>query len=267
MKIEKNKMMYIVVAAVVVLVAIAYVYSITYGSSSPTAALINQAVPQSELSSLKTLAANNSLADSIGFGSASNFPTPTGKTYPPIVVGGKATVVYVGADFCPYCAVTRWGLIVALMRFGNFTSLHYMASSATDVFPDTPTFTFYNSSYSSTYIDFMSVETTTRNETPLGVPNGIENATITKFDSSGGIPFIDFGNKTVQNGAEVVPSTIDKYTWSQIISESGNPNSGIAKGIIGSANIFTAEICSIDNFTPATVCNQPYVKSILKIAG
>lgn len=269
MEIEKNKMVYIIGIAVVALIAVAYVYNVTYGGSNTTAVLNNQAVPRSELLQLKVIATNYSLANNVGFGSANNLPAAASKNgiYSPIITGGKATVVYVGADFCPYCAITRWGLIIALMRFGNFTSLHYMTSSATDVFPNTPTFTFYNSSYNSAYVDFMSAETATRNETPLQAPNGIENATMNKFNPSGGIPFIDFGNKTVQGGAEVIPSLIDGQTWSQIISESGNPNSNIAKGIIGSANIFTAEICSIDNFTPTTVCSQPYVKSILKIAG
>lgn len=55
---------------------------------------------------------------------------------------GKPAVIFVGAEWCPYCAVERWSLIIALLRFGNFSNLEYMLSSSTDIYPNTPTFTF-----------------------------------------------------------------------------------------------------------------------------
>jgi len=40
-------------------------------------------------------------------------------------------VVYIGAEYCPYCAVERWPLIVALNRFGTLTNLGLPGQPAT----------------------------------------------------------------------------------------------------------------------------------------
>ena len=47
-----------------------------------------------------------------------------------------------GAEFCPFCAAERWPLIVALSRFGRFTTLHNMQSAQLSVFPAIQTFSF-----------------------------------------------------------------------------------------------------------------------------
>src|SRR5207249_3539085 len=43
----------------------------------------------------------------------SNTPGQKGPT-------GKVQVLFVGADYCPYCAAQRWSIIAALNRFGKF---------------------------------------------------------------------------------------------------------------------------------------------------
>ncbi len=264
----KSRIMYAVIAIIVIgAVLVAYFNTKPASSSS----LIGAAVPSTTLSQLKSIAMNQTLASTVGSGSTGNPPLLENGT--PIYTDGLPTVVYVGADYCPFCAATRWGLVLALMRFGNFTSLHYMESSATDYAPSTPTFTFYNSSYSSNSIYFMSVEYLTRNYTPLASPNALENATFNKYDLNnlqlpsderGGIPFVDFANKSVQDGAEFDPTLINKLTWSQIILDLQSPNSQVSQAIIGNADVFTAQICRIDNYTPKSVCNENYVKQILQ---
>ncbi|MEM3227737.1 MAG: DUF929 family protein [Candidatus Micrarchaeaceae archaeon] len=266
----KNSTLYIIIIVIVAAAVLAAYFNSAHGA--PTSSLIGKQVPVSTLSLMKSIAMNSTLAEAIGSGSAGNPPLSENGT--PLYVDNKPTVVYFGADYCPYCAVTRWGLILALMRFGNFTLLHYMQANANDpAGPNTPTFSFYNSSYSSSIINFMSVETLTRNETPLQAPNAIENATFDKYDLNnpqlpsserGGIPFVDFGNKSVQDGAEISPLLIYKLSWGQILQDLNNPNSTVAQAIIGNANVFTAQICRIDNNTPANVCDQNYVKQILQ---
>ena len=56
-------------------------------------------------------------------------------------------MIFVGAEYCPYCAAERWSMIMALSRFGTFTGLKEMSSESNDVDPDTSTFTFVDSSY------------------------------------------------------------------------------------------------------------------------
>src|SRR5581483_1419549 len=36
---------------------------------------------------------------------------------------GRPEVLYIGAEYCPYCASERWSLIAALSRFGSFSGL------------------------------------------------------------------------------------------------------------------------------------------------
>ena len=51
----------------------------------------------------------------------------------------------------------RWGMIVALSRFGKFSNLHLMQSLTTER-PEVRTFTFFGSQYRSPYISFVPVE-------------------------------------------------------------------------------------------------------------
>ena len=184
------------------------------------------------------------------------------------MINGKPTVLYISAEYCPFCAAERWALVIALLRFGNFTKLHYMASSAYDYAPDTPTFTFYNSSYNSNYINFVAVELTTRNLTSnntyqiLQRPNAWENATFNKYDPNGSIPFLDINNETITIGANYDPMEIESYNYTEIIDMLYNSSTPISRYIIGSANLITAQICKADGNKPVSVCNASYVKSI-----
>lgn len=219
-------------------------------------------------SSLYNVANNETLANKIGapIGPNSGYKLISNGT--PLISNGRPAVMYFGAEFCPYCAVTRWSLIIAMMRFGNFSKLRYMTSAAADILNYTPTFTFYNSTYTSNYISFISVEFATNLLNPntssyyqLQVPNNLENKTVSRY-GSGGIPFIDFGNRSVQNGALVNPALIRGSNWTTVLSNMENPDSPVSQNLIGGANFFTAQICEMTNNTPSDVCSQPYVKDI-----
>jgi thiol-disulfide isomerase/thioredoxin len=255
-----NKYLYIIIIVIVVASVLVAVFK-TSGSNSAPSALIGAKVNQSEIAQLYEIAMNSTLANQIGSGTAAGLPTP--ESGAPIIEKAQPTVVYVGAEDCPYCAATRWGLIIALMRFGNFTGLSYMQSSSTDVYPNTPTFTFYGSSYSSSAVNFMPVETLTRNYSLLEVPNNIQNETYAKYDKGVGVPFIDFNNQSIQLGSEIDPQILDGHSWGYITQELKDPSSTFSQAIIGNANVFTAQICRITNNTPKSVCSQPYVSRIL----
>ena len=101
----------------------------------------------------------------------------------------------------------RWSMAVALSRFGTFsTPLHGIHSSSTDTDPNTPTLTFYKSSYSSPYLTFTPVENEDRNHGALQNTTAAQQALWQKYDSSAtgvGYPFIDFGNKYVIKRADL----------------------------------------------------------------
>lgn len=257
---EKKTKIYIIVAAVILVIAV-LVYNAYSGAGN--ASLIqydNQLVPQAQISQLNSIAMNTTLANRVGSGIDSNLPTITNGTN--LTIDGKPGVLYVGAEFCPYCAATRWSMIIALMRFGAFANLHYMTSSSTDIDPSIPTFTFYNSTYSSPTISFVSVETLTNTEDPLQTLSASQNTTFNRYDTEG-IPFIDFGNKSIQSGADYNPGILQNMNWQQVMNQLNNSNSTYSQAIIGGADVFTAQICRITNNQPMSVCNQLYVTRIL----
>ncbi len=275
----QKKVTYALIA--VILIGIFAALVLLQGGSSTTGETLAKYdnVPLSQ-SALAELYPQSSTFSSIGIGAGSNYPHVVNAT--PVLYNGKPAVIYIGADYCPFCAAERWVLVIALSRFGNFSELHYMTSSASDVYPNTPTFTFYNSSYYSPYISFVEVEETTNKLNAAGtgypilqVPAPLENATFYAFDQNaswlpqnerGGIPFIDFANYSVVDGANYNPTIIDGMNWSTILANLDNTNSSTTQAIIGSANLLTAQICNIDNNQPASVCDQQYIQNLKKVA-
>jgi hypothetical protein len=77
---------------------------------------------------------------------------------PPLTLDGKPEVLYVGDEYCPYCAMESWPLIVALSRFGQFTGLGTSRSPAFDHIAPIDGWTFHGSRYASPYLSFVPVE-------------------------------------------------------------------------------------------------------------
>jgi hypothetical protein len=199
--------------------------------------------------------------DTVGQGTATNLIKPisgaalTGAT-------GKPEVMYVGAEYCPYCAAQRWPLIIALSRFGTFTGLQTTTSSSTDVNPNTITFTFRSATYTSQYIDFHSVETLDRDQNPLQTPSSTDQQLIARYDSGGTIPFLDFGNRYSSTGAYYLPDVISGVSWLALADTLKQPDSKEAKAIIGSANLITAAICKMNGDQPASVCSSATIQNL-----
>lgn len=199
--------------------------------------------------------------DAVGQGSANNLIKPISGS-PLLGSTGKPEVLYLGAEYCPYCAAERWSLIIALSRFGTFSGLQTTSSSSTDIFPNTPTFTFHAATYTSQYIDFRSVEETDRNQNPLETPTASDQQLVSKYDSGGYIPFVDFGNRYAFNGAMYSPEVLSGSSWQTIALNLQQANSTQAKAIIGSANLITAAICQMTGNQPSSVCSTPSITAL-----
>ena len=66
--------------------------------------------------------------DQVGAGAVTG--TPSRISGAPLTSGGKPEMLYMGAEYCPYCAAERWSMIVALSRFGTFNGLTTTRSAA-----------------------------------------------------------------------------------------------------------------------------------------
>jgi Domain of unknown function (DUF929) len=185
----------------------------------------------------------------------------------PLTVNGKPEVFFDGAEYCPYCAANRWGMVVALARFGTFSGLKTIHSSTTDKPANVPTLTFNGSTYTSKYINFTAVEETGNVVNPatgqypvLQTPTSAEQALLQKYDTGGSIPFIDFGGKYAQSGdlAMLAPANLTG-NWEKIAGDLKDPTTPNAKAVDAAANFMTAAICKLTNNQPATACTPTVV--------
>jgi len=178
---------------------------------------------------------------------------------------GKPEFLYIGAEFCPYCAAMRWSMAVALSRFGTFGPLKGIHSSSTDVYPNTATLTFYKQKYTSPYLTFTPVENETVTQTPLQPTTKDQQAIWVKYDTQNGgqgFPFMYFGGKSIITGPMFSPGVLKGMTWSQIAGQLSDPNSVVAQNVNGAANYITAAICKMTNDMPASVCKAAPVPAV-----
>jgi Domain of unknown function (DUF929) len=219
------------------------------------------------------------LLSQIGNGGLSNpFELPKGS--PSLLTGsdGKPEIYYEGGEFCPYCAAERWGMVVAMSRFGTFHNLRETTSLSTDTYPSTSTFTFYQSSYSSSYVDFVPVEAEDQQESPLQTPTADEQQLFNTYDAppyttsegANSFPFIDIGNRYIDLEAGYSPAllrtnpqdpTSSPLSQQDIASQLTTENQ-LSKGILGTANYLTAATCAITNNRPSTVCSDSSIQKI-----
>ena len=201
---------------------------------------------------------------------------------PSLTRGGKPLIAYMGSNWCPECAATRWPFVVALSRFGTFKGLRITVSSATDTPASVSTLSFYGSTYKSPYIAFLSDEMCSdvpssstsaavlgcNGYKPLQPLSGTTKKIFNKYDfapyetgqSEDAIPFIDFANKFIEDGALMDPTILTGLTQVQIAHSLGNPIASPAQTILVTANYYTAAICKLTNNKPGSVCQMPVVK-------
>lgn len=251
------------VVAAIALLVVAFLVIRWYTTPLPIPPLTADATQQ-VVSSIASLP--QSELDAVGAGSANNLIKPVSGT-PLTGPNGHPEVFYLGAEYCPYCAAERWPMIIALSRFGAFTGLKTTSSSSSDVYPNTPTFTFHGATYTSQYVDFVSVETTDRSRNALESPTSAQQALVNQYDTSGSIPFVDFGNRYAFSGAMYLPDVLGGMTWTAVADSLAQATSPQAKAILGSANLITAAVCKLTADQPASVCSSSTIQSIEKTLG
>ncbi len=194
----------------------------------------------------------------------------------PLAVGGRPEFLYIGADYCPFCAAQRWAIVTALDRFGSFRGIELMRSSSTDVDPSTPTFTFVHTRYKSPYIAFREVELEKNTVNaqgiypPLQTMSASELKTLDRLDGppyvpqsqAGSIPFVDVGGRYVWIGAGYDPGILHGLNWSQVAARVNRHHGSVADAIGATADEMTAQICAVDGHKPASVCRNPAIGAL-----
>jgi thiol-disulfide isomerase/thioredoxin len=275
------------VGLVIVIIAVLVIVKLSTGSST-TNATYTPTTPASPslVHDITTVPA--SVFNTVGV----NFPSQADSNPPTVITGQPAltldgktpAMLYYGAEWCPYCAAERWGLAVALARFGTLSGLKVTASSHTDVYPATPTLSFVSTKLDSQYLSFFPIETCSNvpdaSDTScngyksLQQPTKEEESVLTKYSSptyipgatagSIGFPFIDIGNKALISGATYNPQMLAGLTHQDIAGNLTDPSNAVTKAIIGTANYVSASICASTNQQPSDVCSSPGVMAASK---
>ncbi len=242
----------------IALVVVAFL-AIRWATSPPAPAPIDSTHAAEVLSVITSVPTPD--LERVASGTATNRLNPTSG---PALTGpaGRPLIFYFGAEYCPYCAAERWPMIIALSRFGTFSGLKTTTSSSTDIYPNTPSFTFHGAVYSSQFVEFQAVETTDRNQKALDSPTQAQLALVNRYDKGGSIPFVDFGNRYTLSGATYLPDSLQGMGWQQIAEAQQQPDSAQSKAILGSANLVAAAVCKLTSDQPAEVCSGAAIQSI-----
>jgi hypothetical protein len=245
-----------------VLVLAVAVAALAGGSSSSSSGTLRTPAPAALVAQVTGV--NNATISAVGNGTGATPPQTLNA--PTLSAEGKPLVLYMGAEYCPYCAAERWALVNALSRFGTFSNLQSTHSAVDD--GDIQTFSFYDATYTSKYLAFQSVELETNTSRPLETPDAQQAQIMATYDAppytsqTGTIPFIDLGGKYLVNGASYDASLLSGKSADQIAAALSDPNSAIARAVLGTANELTARICRLTNNQPASACANPAVAKI-----
>jgi Domain of unknown function (DUF929) len=245
----------------VIVIVVAFVVIKLSSNNSPSTSsggVTGTVLPASVQNDIKGVPAGT--LDTVGIGSILSYnPSPLeAVSNTALTSNGKPEMLFIGAEFCPYCAAERWAIAVALSRFGHFTTpFRGIHSSSTDTDPNTPTLTFYKSNYTSPYLTFTPVENENDSRGALQATTSAQQALWQKYDSSAegvGYPFIDFGNKYILKDPTYDPGILAGMSWAQVASALHDPSSKVAQNALGAANLMTAAICKMTGGNPGNVC-------------
>jgi hypothetical protein len=266
------------IGVVIVIIVALVIVKVTGGStkSSPPPGSItgDVAAPASLISEVTGVP--SSVAKAVGLPS-SVAPPSVLKGQEPLTLDGKPGAIFIGAEFCPYCAAERWAVVMAFSRFGTFSGLKETASSAWDYAPSTATFSFYDASYSSNLLTFEPVEAAGNDTSGPGTSRVLQSLTKTQsnvwvtysahFGTSEGFPFLDIGNKVFAIGLSYDPKILSGLSQSDIAAKLRKPRDPVTQAIVGTANYLTAAICSITNHQPASVCTAAATVAAARALG
>jgi hypothetical protein len=183
-------------------------------------------------------------------------PATIGDAY--LSSGGKPELLFIGAEFCPICAAERWAMAIALSKFGTFSPAPGQIHSAVSD-GDIPTLTFYGTTYTSKYLTFTPVETTTNQPqgdyyVTLQTPTSAQLA-LWKSHTSESFPWLDFAGKYDLTTAQYNPTTLEGQTFTDIASQVGDNSTTIGADIDASAKVLIQTICDITGAKPAATCS------------
>lgn len=263
---EQRRRAIVIISTIVTIAAVAAVIAvIALNRPSHTTKIANNrvSIPTTVVAAVRNVPVT--ALDAAGIGKAVAAPRPI--TGPPLIDNGKPELLYIGAEFCPYCAGERWSMAVALSRFGTLSNIRQTQSASNDAYPNTASLDFVDATYSSKYLSFVPIEHEDRDHKALKPVTSAQNVLWAKYSKvlkagSPGYPFLDFGNRFAFEGPTFVPDVLANLTQTQIAAKLSSPTDPVARDVNGSANLITAAICGMTNNQPSSVCTTKTISGI-----
>jgi thiol-disulfide isomerase/thioredoxin len=215
---------------------------------------------------------NTAIAASASLGGLST-SRPSGSTgnfhhvSAPFRQGRKPVFLFVGAQYCPYCAAERWGIVKALSRFGTWSNLrvgHSSDGSLGDNLGSIPTFELFGAQYRSRYLAFQSRDVEDNAGNTLQSLSTLQQTLFNRYDSTGSIPFV-YVDGYAMSGSGYSPTELQGHSFAEITRQlQANGHAVYANDINGEANLLTALVCKADGNQPGSVCNQAVIRGIAR---
>jgi hypothetical protein len=243
------------VAVVVVVVAVFVVVKVAGGGSSGPP---REPIPADQMAHLTSVPIST-LVEGTADKNLSLTPPQAGAGGARLTAAGKPEMLFIGAEFCPICATERWVMLVALSHFGTFANVSKTHSAVRD--GNIATVSFYNSTFTSPYLTFTPVETTTNQPQgnyykTLQTPTP-EQVALWKANEQGGqeaFPFIDIGGKWVLVSSQFSDTLLQGKSFDTIVNSIGSNENTIGVNVSASAAVMTKAICDVTNQQPAATC-------------
>lgn len=174
----------------------------------------------------------------------------------------KPRVLYVGAEYCHYCAMERWSLVIALSQFGTFAGLRSIDIPGSMPWQSLPTVSFTNATFTSDHVTFEAVELEDAARRPLDRLTSDDRELMDRLDPDGSIPWVFWGTGYRIGTLFDASSQMEGKSTSDIAAALSDASSPVAKMILGSANAQIAQICASTEGKPADVCGSQAIKYI-----
>ena len=185
----------------------------------------------------------------------------------PLAVDNKAYFLYVGGQFCPFCAAERWSIVKALSNFGTWSGLGPDTSADEEAgFSKIPTYSLVNASYTSDYISFGHKETADRNGKPIPGQEltDFEKKWFNQYDPTGGVPFLFLNGQYVQLSSGFSPSLLSGKTYEQVKADvDSDVDNPYVAAINKEADIITAYLCKATGNKPESVCAKAEIAALV----
>jgi hypothetical protein len=175
----------------------------------------------------------------------------------------KPILLFIGAQYCPFCGAERWAIVKALGRFGTWSNLSRGdSSSGQDGFDTVPTFDLLHAGYDSSYIAFDHKDVADNAGNNLESLSSQEQTLFNKYDPSGSIPLV-YVDGYAMTGSGFSPAELQGKSFSDVQRqlEQNGPEIYV-NDINAEANLLTSFLCRGTGNRPASACATAIVQRI-----